>query len=440
MKILVCGANGFLGRHISMALQDAGHEVLHGVRCPGDSSRKVTEVVIDYARNTSPAIWEARLRKIGKIDAVVNAVGILNETQESHFTAIHHDAPVALFQAALNCNIDTVVQISALASVPGSALGSLNANTRQGVLTPFLQSKHDADAMLMTTRLNYLILRPSLVVGINGDSSQLFRAIASLPLIALPGNGSQQLQPVHVDDLCHAIIVWLADRQRQKKVLCAVGPRPLSYRQMLKIYRQHMGLPRPVTLCIPMPLMRGISKITRFLPNSALTPDNLRMLEQGNIADARPFEAHLQRPAIPPLDWFKNIPKHLLANTAIASWSILLFRYVLALVWLITAALSFGLYPVADSLKLLQPLGLNGTPAMATLMAASTLDLGMGIATLLWPGRILWLLQIALIIGYSAIIALFSPEFYLHPFGPILKNLPILALLTYLYAHQRESA
>ncbi|MFX5776965.1 DoxX-like family protein, partial [Acinetobacter baumannii] len=83
---------------------------------------------------------------------------------------------------------------------------------------------------------------------------------------------------------------------------------------------------------------------------------------------------------------FKNIPKHLLANTAIASWSILLFRYVLALVWLITAALSFGLYPVADSLKLLQPLGLNGTPAMATLMAASTLDFGMGIATLLWPG------------------------------------------------------
>jgi len=129
----------------------------------------------------------------------------------------------------------------------------------------------------------------------------------------------------------------------------------------------------------------------------------------------------------------------MLASSAIAGWSLPLFRYVLALIWFVTAALSFGLYPVSGSLALLQPLGLSGAPAMFMLMAASVLDLSIGLATLFWPKRILWLMQIALIAGYSCIIAIYLPEYYLHPFGPVLKNLPILALLAYLFAHQRDT-
>jgi len=33
------------------------------------------------------------------------------------------------------------------------------------------------------------------------------------------------------------------------------------------------------------------------------------------------------------------------------------------------------------------------------------------------------------VLGYSAIIAVALPAFLSHPFGPVLKNLPILAIL-----------
>jgi hypothetical protein len=55
----------------------------------------------------------------------------------------------------------------------------------------------------------------------------------------------------------------------------------------------------------------------------------------------------------------------------------------------------------------------------------------------LWPPRrrrALWLVQAALIVFYSAVITLRLPEFWLHPYGPVLKNLPILALLALLLA------
>jgi hypothetical protein len=43
--------------------------------------------------------------------------------------------------------------------------------------------------------------------------------------------------------------------------------------------------------------------------------------------------------------------------------------------------------------------------------------------------------QAAVILGYSAIITLWLPQYWLHPFGPVLKNLPILVLLWLLHRY-----
>jgi nucleoside-diphosphate-sugar epimerase len=43
MKVLVCGARGFIGRHVAAALQTAGHSVLRGVsRAPARASASST--------------------------------------------------------------------------------------------------------------------------------------------------------------------------------------------------------------------------------------------------------------------------------------------------------------------------------------------------------------------------------------------------------------
>jgi len=44
----------------------------------------------------------------------------------------------------------------------------------------------------------------------------------------------------------------------------------------------------------------------------------------------------------------------------------------------------------------------------------------------------LWWLQIAVVTGYSAVIAFYLPEFLIQPFGPLSKNLPFIACLYWL--------
>jgi hypothetical protein len=106
-----------------------------------------------------------------------------------------------------------------------------------------------------------------------------------------------------------------------------------------------------------------------------------------------------------------------------------LMRLTLAAMWLVTGALSLGIYPQADSLGLLERVGLQGATALATLYLAATLDTALGLLTLFRPSKFLWQAQAMLIVAYTLIISLWLPEFWLHPFGPILKNLPILMLL-----------
>ena len=67
-----------------------------------------------------------------------------------------------------------------------------------------------------------------------------------------------------------------------------------------------------------------------------------------------------------------------------------------------------------------------------------TLVIAFGVASVLRPSRALWMAQIALITGYSLVIAWRLPEMWTHPFGPLLKNVPILAVLVVLLATARR--
>ena len=81
-------------------------------------------------------------------------------------------------------------------------------------------------------------------------------------------------------------------------------------------------------------------------------------------------------------------------------------------------------------------MGVQGTPALAALYLGATADITLGLLTTFSPNKKLWVIQGLLIILYTLIISFWLPEFWLHPFGPILKNLPLLMLLWLLYQHE----
>jgi len=106
-------------------------------------------------------------------------------------------------------------------------------------------------------------------------------------------------------------------------------------------------------------------------------------------------------------------------------------RIGIAFIWIWTAIVSWFIYPQAESLDWLRRLGLTHQTYFL-FAGACLLDLVMGIASSLFTSRKIWQLQFAVVVFYSLANAIKLPEFLIHPFGPITKNIAVLACLAYL--------
>ena len=416
MKILLTGATGFIGRRLAAALTLAGHEVIAVVRRDGVRIKGARHTIQgDLSRDLTLDDWLPRLRGI---EVVVNAAGILRERGDQRFATLHEAGPMALFRACVPAGVRRVVQISALGA-------DAQARSRYHL------SKKAADDCLLGLPLAACVVQPSLVYGPGGASARLFNLLASLPCLLLPGAGRQRVQPIHVDDAVQALVALVESDDHFGQRVPLVGPRPLTLHAYLTTLRAALGLPATRSCRVPMPLVRLGARLARWWPGALLDAESLQMLERGNTAPSGPTQALLGRP---PRGVSKFIPRDgaaSMADSARLGWLLPLLRLSIALVWIVTGLLSFGLYPVEDSYALLARLDVRGDLAPVLLYGAAALDLGLGVATLALKRhrRGMWLAQIGLIVGYTALITWRLPEFWLHPYGPILKNLPMLAVI-----------
>lgn len=273
MNILLTGGSGFIGRHLDVALTHAGYKVIRAVRTPS----RLGDIQSDFTTDTHIEDWQPRL---AGIDVVINAVGVLRDLPNTPMQSIHTDAPIALFEAAAQEKVTHVVQLSALGAHSDSQF-------------TYMRTKGMADEHLQNLPINWTIFRPSVVYGDDGDSAKMFRKLSDLPILVVPGKGEALLQPVHIDDVCTAVINVIRGKVTGQ-IINAVGPEAMTYRDMIATYRAQKH-PSPA-LVVPMPwsIMEATTHITKLMAKSPLDPDTLGMLREGSVANAETFEALLE--------------------------------------------------------------------------------------------------------------------------------------------------
>ncbi|MGW4354504.1 NAD-dependent epimerase/dehydratase family protein [Nocardia sp. NPDC004582] len=217
VRVLVTGANGYLGRAVVAALHAAGHEPIAMVRSPGPAIAGATEV------RTADLLDDDALPPVLRdVDAVCHLAG-LTRARESlaeplRYLRANVTATVALLEAMADTGVGAIVFASTVAIHGTPDRQPMTEDLHDAPPHPYAQSKLAAElaieAATRTGELSATILRLSNIAGgADPDPTRLIpRALAAAAQnspLPVNGDGTATRDYLHIIDAARAFVACL---------------------------------------------------------------------------------------------------------------------------------------------------------------------------------------------------------------------------------------
>lgn len=414
--VLVVGVTGFIGAAVACRLHAAGARVIGVSRSVPKSAVPLRHVRLDIACAADPSAWRPHL---DDVDAVVYCAGALQEGPDESLQDVHEVGPAALYRACAEAHVLRIVHLSALGVEHGA--------------TDFSRTKRAGDRALMESGLDWVILRPSVVVGRNAfGGAALLRGLAALPVLPVPEQAGT-LQVVHIDDVLDTVLFFLRAGAPAQLVLEVVGPHPWRFDELVGLFRRWLGWRPAGSMRLPRwlaalsfgfgDLMGRLGWRTAIRSNAghellrAGAGDPGRWTQLTGIVPRDIERVLLMEPASVQERWFARL--YLLRPWIFA---------ICALFWFATGVIALG--PGWDNgIALMNEGGVFGWPAAAVVIGGALCDIAVGLA-IGWrrTARAGVIAALVVTVAYGVIGTVLVPRLWSDPMGPMLKVLPILAL------------
>jgi len=431
MHVLVLGGYGLIGLPTVLKSISAGHRVTALGRSAMAARNSVPEVAWieqDISRLRKPEDW---LFLLSGIDAVVNCSGALQDSSRDNLQALQSDAMKALFEACRIAGVRRVVQVSAAGVSPDAD-------------TAFFRTKADADAALMSSDLDWVILRPGLVISpMAYGGTALLRGLASFPFVLPIVTGTKPIQTVSVDDVADAIVAAVEGKVTTRRSYDLVEEQSHSLPDLVKTFRRWQG--HPDASVIPVPGWAGLimSRAGNALSHLGWRPPlrttAIRQLEDGVQGDPGAWTLERGQPLPSLHETLRRYPATVQERWFARMW--LLKSAIIAtlsLFWLASGLI--GLLDMDAAARVLSDRSFDHGIARLFVFGGSVVDIALGVAILIRSRhRVAAVGMVLTTLGYLAAGTAFTPDLWLDPMGAFVKTIPgaVLAFVALAISEER---
>lgn len=227
MKILLTGANGYVGRRLFPELLSAGHEIICCVR---DKNR----LGLDKTTLDTITIWEVDFLEEINLENCPTAIDVayyLIHSMSSStqvFDTMESKAAENFNRYMNHIGVTQVVYLS----------GIVNNNT----LSKHLQSRKNVEDILCQGNYNLTVLRAGIIVGSGSSSFEIIRDLCEkLPVMITPKWVLTKTQPIAIRDVIQFLMGVLLREDCFNDSFDIGGPNVLTYKQMMQLYAKTRG-------------------------------------------------------------------------------------------------------------------------------------------------------------------------------------------------------
>lgn len=271
--IVVTGASGYVGSHITRQLVQQGYKVRAMVRsrAKAEQEGRLQDIPAEVVEGDVNDLTSLH-RVFDSADAIIHTVAIAIEKGDLTYEKINYEGTVNVVNIAKSLGIQRLVNLS-----------QLGADSK--LPYRFLASKGRAQEYVASSGLDWTAFRPSVIWGPEDEFANTFARLVPITPIIFPivGDENSKFQPVWVDDVAVSIVKSISMPETIGKEYELGGPEVLSLEEIERRTLEAMERKRKM-IHFPLGLIKSVVSAMEFvLPAPPVTRSLLELLQVSNV-------------------------------------------------------------------------------------------------------------------------------------------------------------
>ena len=227
MKILLTGANGYIGMRLLPQLLELGHEVICAVRDKNrfsideDTKAQLQIIEVDFLKEYTPNLIPK------DIDVAYYLIHSMSSST-SDFDVKEAQSAETFNRYMADTRVKQVIYLSGIVN--------------EEKLSKHLSSRKNVEEILFRGGFNLTVLRAGIIVGSGSSSFEIIRDLCEkLPLMITPKWVLTKTQPIAIRDVVRFLTGVIGNEKTYNDSFDIGGSDVLTYKQMLQQYAQTRG-------------------------------------------------------------------------------------------------------------------------------------------------------------------------------------------------------